>query len=243
MQEERQVPAGQNTKAATPLVARVAASVLLVSCISTASDAAVVLFDNTSADDVSAPAGALNIWYECTGRGAPFQVSQSGFVTAVDVPLINWQGNAQGDLVVELMADVLTPVAPGQVTFPGDVLEIAVHEVADWSAFQRGTMTVELSGSTRLDAGVTYWLGVSLSERIPEGLAGLGWATNAYGQTSKLVSRARVPSDPANFWYESRFVDTNAFRVMGAEVVPLPGAVWLFGSAVGFLALRRRRIS
>lgn len=96
-------------------------------------------------------------------------------------------------------------------------------------------VTLQASGATLLQPRRTYWLAV---EPILGSTA--GWAWNDQGRIG-VRSHYDLPPN-----YDSWTTYTNstapAYRItVNAPVVPVPAAVWLFGSALGALGWLRRR--
>jgi hypothetical protein len=219
--------------------ARLAATVALL-LAAAAADASTVLFENYDPDAPFSPTTGLNIWSACSGRAMPFTVTEAGYATVVQFPLGNWGVADRGNLVVELMLDYGAAV-PGYVSAPNPdaLLATTTEIVTDWAGTHERRFSIAFAAPVRLDPGVVYWLGVSLDKPVPAGVPGLTWWGNTRGETGPTAARSGMP--PGEFWYPSRFESTNALRVVGTSVVPLPAAGWLLLSALGSCALRARR--
>ena len=79
----------------------------------------------------------------------------------------------------------------------------------------------------------------TLGDSFSEGLATRWFNTSGYTYVSGLAPNAQYGGGIVN--WASGF-DTNSENLISVNAVPVPGAVWLFGSAlVGFLRMKRRQ--
>jgi hypothetical protein len=216
------------------------ASVALLCLAASGGHAATVLFGNFDPDAIFEPTNGLNIWSACSGRAVPFTVSEAGYLTQVQFPIGNWGVADRGNLIIEVMLDY-GAVVPGLISAPDPaaVVESVTRVVTDWAGTHQRQFSIDFSGATLLQPGTIYWLALSLDKVVPVGIPGLTWWGNIQGQAGPTASRSGMP--PAAFWYPSRFDDTNALRILGTSVVPLPGSAWLLATALGGLAAVWRR--
>ncbi len=94
------------------------------------------------------------------------------------------------------------------------------------------------TGTTSLTFGNTYWLVASTgvygdveNEYI--------WYDGTLGDSNYVATQWRSPPETVS-WFTSAIVSPAAFAV---HAVPIPAAVWLFGSGIGLLGWFRRRQS
>ncbi|MEZ5562709.1 MAG: hypothetical protein R3F27_07140 [Gammaproteobacteria bacterium] len=209
---------------------------------STAASATTVLFENFDPEAPFAPTFGLNIWSACTGRAMPFTVTEAGYVAYVQFPVNNWGVPDRGNLVVEILLDHDAATA-GFISAPDPaaVVQSVTQVVSNWADMNTYTFNVDFGGATLLQPGTVYWLAISLDQLVPVGVPGLTWWSNTVGQEGPTAARAGMPPD--TFWYLSRYDDTNAVRIVGAVATPIPGTLWLLGSALGAVVVRiaRRR--
>ena len=80
----------------------------------------------------------------------------------------------------------------------------------------------------------------TLGDDFTEGLATRWFSTSGYTYVSGLAANAQNGGGIVN-WASG--VDTNSENLISVNAVPVPGAVWLFGSALaGFLSMKRRKV-
>lgn len=207
---------------------------------STAASATTVLFENFDPEAPFAPTSGLNIWSVCTGRAMPFTVTEAGYVAYVQFPVNNWGVPDRGNLQVEILLGQ-DAAMPGFISPPDSaaVVQSVTQVVSNWADMHTYTFNVDFSGTTLLQPGTVYWLAISLDQQVPEGVPGLTWWSNTVGQEGPTAARFGMPPD--TFWYLSRYDYTNAVRIVGTVATPIPGTLWLLGSALGAVAVRINR--
>jgi hypothetical protein len=198
--------------------------------ISTSAGAAIVTaYDNFGPGD-----SFLNSAWDIGGGDADIQIghtftpTQSGFLTDLYVAasVIN-DVTGNRNIMFELFSD-----ATG---VPGLVLETFLFtELPDISVdLTSGSQHVTASGTTFLDSTLSYWLVASALDPRDT----LGWNISSTETAPTYVTKFASSAD----WVIGSSSSKGAFRVQ-VSTVPIPAAVWLFGSGlVGLIAVARRR--
>jgi len=188
---------------------------LLLITLPIASNASIV-YDNFGPNDDHSTGIRWTIDWEFT-QGFQFAPTASGVFTSLDVGM-GVSGTPPETVRFDLYADASDTL--------GALLE-SVDVIVNNNTTTLGISTGLASGSTNLVAGQMYWL-------IATSLSGVNvpWGQNSTGDSGLHWVNGSVYEEP----------DTKgAFRV-NASVVPIPAAVWLFGSGLlGLVGMARRK--
>ncbi|MGI9342196.1 MAG: hypothetical protein ACR2QV_05065 [Gammaproteobacteria bacterium] len=204
---------------------------IVLAFFAAATHGATVVYDTLS--DTTGPAGvSYNIGVPPSSAAPPrstamrFVPSEGGFLTAIDVYLSEHIGTDWS-----VSASVYPDVGgrPGQ-----SALESVSY--TGGTAWFAGALSLVASGTTWLDPAEAYWLGIAPET---EGMF-VGW------QRSQLATpgsnKAQTFAELDGFWFIILPDDNQAgFRMSVNTAIPIPAAVWLFGSALGLLVCTKRR--
>ena len=155
--------------------------------------------------------------------GLSFTPSESGYVSRLTVAVSSYSG--AGEVVFSLYNDNLGK--------PGTVLEsFSLSNLPDFeSSFSPQVMTA--SGATYINSSQSYWL-IGSQPNHPD---------TAVWQSSTVLKDTLIAFRDTRFtsWVTMPHEQQWTLRVETSEV-PIPGAVWLFGSGLlGLVGMARRK--
>lgn len=222
-------------------------AIVLAVIFNSANVQAAIIFDNFDLDGgfhpefnlVAADARDDFLGSSSTRLAAQFTVTGDDYnLSSITLP-ISFQGSGPNDtLRVRLTEDTAGT--------PGTTLEVLSENQAIWSPFSNPfttTTTINSAINPLLSEGSSYWIITELTSFVESGqFVDYRWSLNTTGTTVPFLQQQKVggglPSDP---WTGSSGNFHLAFRVEG-NVVPIPAAVWLFGSGlIGLVGLARRK--
>ena len=165
--------------------------------------------------------------------GVSFSPVQSGGLSEIRVAIGTASESSTTAVTLHLRADATgTPGSSIESYFVAGQIPFEADEVGPFSLYS--------STAPLLEAGQTYWLTV---ETYPDG------AIAGYPDSDVIWHNAHFTTDEMPTWIGNqtlRFPGTSTFLVGGqidnafqvyVNVVPIPAAAWLFGSALGLLGV------
>jgi len=157
-----------------------------------------------------------------------FSTGSSDFLlTDVQLALTVNDPTTTGTVTVSLVSD--------NATSPGATL-ITLGTISDSALSAYTPATVDFAQATAIDlaANTRYWVEVSATAD-----SSAGWSYTADTSGTGVANEYNANS----FWVynNSAYNGSSQLQVNGFAAVPLPGAAWLFASAIGGLAALRRR--
>lgn len=209
------------------LISRVSLLICVLAAMPIATNASTVVFDSVGGRSNSTyVVGTTNPPSLNPARHAmPFIPSGTGFVSELEFQLTTF---VLGGNALEAVLYTHAEVVGSPFGQPGTILE-SVPVIA---ALQSGDMllSVEFGGSTRIESGSMYWLG--LTPLVGDMF--VGWQHNTLGLPGP---RAFTFPSVLPAWIVDP-LEIAQFRV-SVNIIPIPAAVWLFGSALGLLGWMR----
>lgn len=189
------------------------------------SAAPIVIYDNFGPNDSfrETSGATIDVSFD---QGFQFTASQSGFFTSLDVGM----GTTDGP------QDVLFSLHNGATSNTiGDLLESLTLTIQNPFGTQ-ATSSASATGSTYLKEGNQYWL---LAHSVSG--ASTPWNySNVDSDGYKWVNRLTATPPRESIGISS---DVSTFRI-NASVVPIPAAIWLFGSGLlGLIGVARHKKS
>lgn len=202
--------------------------------VASADAATIVLYDNFGSPPLTDNSEAWRTAEVFNDRAFAFSPTQTGVVESLDLAVVHFT-----PATLDSDARLILWTGPGNT--PAVQLEDIV--VDRRSITENYPLSVQASGTTLLTAGERYWISIGLI--APDSDDYLNWfvSNKVAGQVHDVAyafGPAIEPDNPLN-WRPVNATSIGAFTVNGSPVVPLPMAIWLYGAALGFLALVRRR--
>jgi hypothetical protein len=189
-----------------------------------ASAQAAVVYDNFGSGMSFDASTGQGVGGQADGEyGLSFTPSESGYVSRLTVAVSSYPG--AGEVVFSLYDDNLDE--------PGTVLEsFALSNLPDFeSSFSPQIMTA--SGTTYLNSSQPYWL-IASQPNHPDIAA---WQSSTVSKDTLIAFRDTQFTSWVTMTHERQWT----LRVETGEV-PIPSAVWLFGSGLlGLIGISRRK--